>query len=289
MPSPRRFAARSLSMWAAIVAALLLGPLSTPAEASAADLESCFLSGINAQRAAAGAGALASYGPLTTYGRSHSEAMAAEGDIYHSAPSSLNPHLPQGWESWGENVGMASDSSSCQPLLDAFLASPNHRANLLDPSFDIAGIGVFIDANGAMWTTHVFVAMAAPATTTTTTTTASTATTTTTAATTTSSTATTTTTARTTTSVTTSTVAASSSPVIPAASPDDATPTTEVAAPPSTADPGDDASTTTTTTMAASTDGGTGAAPDDGPREGSDPPQAADAAPGPRCDTASCR
>lgn len=152
---------------AALTVALLLGPLSSSASASS-DLEACFLAGINSQRAANGTGSLVASGTLTVYGRAHSEAMAATGDIYHSSHDDLAPHLPAGWRSWGENVGMASDSATCQPLLNALLASPDHRANLLDPAFDVAGIGVFVDAGGAIWTTHVFVAIDAPTTTTTT-------------------------------------------------------------------------------------------------------------------------
>ena len=109
------------------------------------------------------------------------------------------------------------------------LNSPSHRANLLNPEFDVAGIGVFVDADGWVWTTHVFVAL--PPTTTTTTTTTPTTTTSTIAVTTTTAVATTVTTTTTTvvstTAATTTTTVAITTPV---ASPSDTTTSSTTAA-----------------------------------------------------------
>jgi uncharacterized protein YkwD len=149
-----------------------------PAEAAtASELESCFLSQINSARAGAGAGTLTRDGTLSSYGRSHSTRMADSGGLYHSSSGTLESYLPGDWLAWGENVGMTSDSSGCGPLFQAFMDSPGHRANLLNASFDIVGIGVIIDDAGYMWTTHVFVDVAGGGSTTTTTTTTSTTTT----------------------------------------------------------------------------------------------------------------
>jgi hypothetical protein len=71
--------------------------------------------------------------------------MAYDGNLFHSTPSQLDPVLPQGWQAWGENVGYATGSEDCGWLFEGFWESPNHRANLLNPIFDTAGIGVIVD------------------------------------------------------------------------------------------------------------------------------------------------
>ncbi len=131
------------------------------------DAEACFLAKINAARVATGAQKLSSDSTLAGYARIHSKAMAENGSIYHSSTNDLAPYLPGDWMKWGENVGVGG---SCDALFDAFWASPSHHDNLLDPVFQYAGIGVYIDGSSVIWTTHVFLQRAsAPATTTTTT------------------------------------------------------------------------------------------------------------------------
>ena len=158
------------------VATLVVGPLAAAADAaSPSELEACFLEAINDVRAANGAEPLTGSSSLAGYGRTHSAAMADAGELYHSAPGDLDPYLPAGWRSWGENVGYATGSEDCEWLFEGFWESPDHRNNMLEPSFDIVGIGVFIDASDTLWTTHVFVDSGdpppAPTTTTTSTTT----------------------------------------------------------------------------------------------------------------------
>lgn len=181
-PRARR---RLVQLLVPLLVTLVVGIALAPAAhaATRGELESCFLSRINAARASNGAGALSLDSTLTGYARTHSSRMATNGSLYHSASSALDPYLPSNWQAWGENVGMASESVECGPLFQAFMDSSGHRANLLDPAFDIAGVGVFLADDGYLWTTHVFVAVTgdSAATTTTTTTTAPAPTTTTTA------------------------------------------------------------------------------------------------------------
>jgi hypothetical protein len=128
--------------------------------------EACFLAKINAARTAAGAQKLTANSTLAGYARIHSKVMSQHGSIYHSSTNDLEPYLPDDWIKWGENVGVGG---SCDALFDAFWASSSHRENLLDPVFQSAGIGVYIDDNSVIWTTHVFLQRQnAPATTTTT-------------------------------------------------------------------------------------------------------------------------
>lgn len=151
-------------VWA--MAATIL--VAQPALADAtSDAETCFLAKINAARVANRTPTLTTNSTLTEYARTHSKAMHEHGSIYHSSTDDLAPYLPDDWMQWGENVGVGG---SCDALFDAFWASSSHRENLLDPVYQYAGIGVYIDENSVIWTTHVFLQRQnAPATTTTTT------------------------------------------------------------------------------------------------------------------------
>ena len=211
----------------AAAAALALLPVMTAGPARAATpeaLEHCFLDLINAERTAVGAEPLAAEGALGTYGRGHSGAMADQGNLFHSTLEQLEPHLPSGWVAWGENVGTADGTESCNLLHDAFMGSAEHRANVLDPGFDLVGIGVHLTGD-ALWTTHVFADVAAPPPTTSTT-------------------STTTTTATTSSTTPTTTTATTTAPT--------ATTSTTVA-PSTTSEAPDTTATTTTTNSATST------------------------------------
>jgi len=161
--------------WFVLAGSLAVLPvigLTPPARAATSmELESCFFDQINAARAINGAAALELSPNLSEYGRSHSTTMATAGFLFHSGSEQLEPVLPTGWQAWGENVGYATGSESCDWLFEAFWESPGHRDALLNPIFDLAGIGVITDAEDTIWTTHVFVQTSNPLPTTTTTTT----------------------------------------------------------------------------------------------------------------------
>ena len=131
--------------------------------AGTSDDEAAFLRDINALRASKGLGALRLNPSLTNVASIWANQMTADGKISH------NPNLakagPTGWQKLGENVGVGGDETS---LFNAFVASPGHYANLVDPQYNQVGIAV-VYANGRMWTVHDFMAApsaAAPATTT---------------------------------------------------------------------------------------------------------------------------
>ena len=58
-----------------------------------------------------------------------------------------------GWQVVAENVGVGGDWHSIE---DAFMASPEHRENLLDPLFTQFGIGTAVSADGSLWVSQVF-------------------------------------------------------------------------------------------------------------------------------------
>jgi uncharacterized protein YkwD len=129
--------------------------------------ESCIAAAINSDRAAAGLPALPVDGGLSAYSRSHSSAMAAAGTIFHSggspsnqipADSAFRAALPLPWRDAavaGENVGDDS-ADDCAGMNAAFMASPPHKANILDARWTTMGVGVAFSAAGGLYVTEDF-------------------------------------------------------------------------------------------------------------------------------------
>jgi uncharacterized protein YkwD len=63
----------------------------------------------------------------------------AEGDFFaHSTPSQVEDHGYE-WQHWGENI--AGGQLTPEAVVQAWIDSPGHRANLLNESFEEIGIG----------------------------------------------------------------------------------------------------------------------------------------------------
>ena len=126
-------------------------PTTTTAAAGGAynsSFEAEFAASINGLRSSNGLEGLSRNGSLDAEAREWSKRMAAAGSISHS---SLGRFLPP-WSTAGENVGSGGSVSG---LFGALADSPGHRANMLG-NFTHFGIGVWVDASGTIWTTHVF-------------------------------------------------------------------------------------------------------------------------------------
>lgn len=92
------------------------------------------------------------------------DGVCGEGSfICHASPISAGVTHP--WAKLGENVGTGPDVGS---IMDAFVASPGHYANIVDPEFTHIGVGVVWDGN-RMYTTHRFMKLQSSEPTTTTT------------------------------------------------------------------------------------------------------------------------
>jgi uncharacterized protein YkwD len=90
---------------------------------------------------------------LAAYAKSHSEAMAKKGYIYHSTGGELREALDgYKWELGGENVGVGG---SLESLEDAFMASEPHRKNILRRVYDHAAVGI-VRADDQIWITVIF-------------------------------------------------------------------------------------------------------------------------------------
>ena len=100
---------------------------------------------------------------LDRVARIHSEDMARRGYLSHENPEGRNPldriatGASDGFTLAAENLGTTDRSDSTREILDAWLASPVHRQNLLAPPFNATGIGVARNSDGSWVYTQVYV------------------------------------------------------------------------------------------------------------------------------------
>lgn len=105
----------------------------------------------NEARSEHGKSALALNAKLSRYATKHSHAMADKGYLFHTGD--LADKLKGlDWSMGGENVGVASSLDDVQA---AFMASKDHRRNILQKVYDDAAIGV-VESDGVIWVTVIF-------------------------------------------------------------------------------------------------------------------------------------
>src|SRR6185503_14293063 len=104
----------------------------------------------NADRAAAGLRALATASDLQTLAQSRANDMARNGKLAHT--TNLGSRV-SGWKRLGENVGRGPN---LRDIETAFMASPSHRENIVDPSFTQIGAGVTWDGKEYFYVAVVF-------------------------------------------------------------------------------------------------------------------------------------
>ena len=137
----------------AVLGALALGSRSMfvePVQASP-DHESGFVIAVNEARADKGLGALEVDEGLIDAARDWTKEMVEANALAHADDITLG--VPPGWTKAGENVGRGE---SVAGLMAAFIDSPGHRRNLLDPDFNRIGVGSIVDDTGVLYTTHRF-------------------------------------------------------------------------------------------------------------------------------------
>jgi len=132
-----------------LVASTSTEPASAAAGTGAEEL--AFVGKLNELRASKGMAPLASKGALFDLARSWATRMLGVNGISHNP--SLAAQGPAGWQRLGENVGMGYD---VQGLHDAFVASPLHYKNMIDPTFDSVGVGVVHADDGEIFVTINF-------------------------------------------------------------------------------------------------------------------------------------
>lgn len=109
-----------------------------------------FVDRINALRASVGVAPLAVDRELTEQALRWANTMGARGDVWHQVDLSVG--LTADWYRLGENVGYGPVVG---PIQDAFVASPTHYANLVDPGFQTVGVGV-VSIGGRLYVAQEF-------------------------------------------------------------------------------------------------------------------------------------
>jgi len=137
------------------VLAAALGLLVVPhAAATDAGAESQFVGRINAIRESNGLAPLQVASELVGVARRWTDRMVADGQISHNP--GLAGEVTADWTKLGENVGVGADVDS---LMRAFVNSPQHYRNIVDPAYNYIGVGVAYSDDGRMFTTHDFMAL----------------------------------------------------------------------------------------------------------------------------------
>jgi hypothetical protein len=113
-----------------------------------------FVGRINSLRASKGLSQLQVSGQLAGVATNWTNRMVQAGQISHNP--NLGSQVEGDWTKLGENVGVGYDVDG---LMQAFINSPAHYRNLVDPDWNYVGVGVVIAADGRMYTTHNFMAM----------------------------------------------------------------------------------------------------------------------------------
>ena len=110
----------------------------------------------NAQRAAAGLPAVTVHGALNLAAQAHSDDQAARDRMSHTGSDGSNPGqriAATGYvaRAWGENV--AAGYPDAASVMDGWMNSPGHRANILNGNVTEIGIGVATSARGTLYWT----------------------------------------------------------------------------------------------------------------------------------------
>jgi uncharacterized protein YkwD len=128
-------------------------PTISTAPSGNAALEAQVLTLVNKVRATAGCKALTSNSRLVLAARRHSQFMADSGKHGHDGIGDGTPQdriekAGYSWRGWGENI--AWGYRTADSVMDGWMNSSGHRANILNCAYVEIGVGV--DRGGTNWT-----------------------------------------------------------------------------------------------------------------------------------------
>jgi uncharacterized protein YkwD len=134
---------RPAALSAALLAALAVAPGSLGSEVAMTRAESRLAVMINQVRAAHGLGPLRVDAGLERAARAHSYDMLRRGYFAHGAFAARLRGYGVRSNPLGENLAWGTGRyARSRPILDAWLRSPGHRANLLQARFHRVGLGM---------------------------------------------------------------------------------------------------------------------------------------------------
>lgn len=113
---------------------------------------------VNSERAKEGCGPVTANSQLQTAALRHSQDMAAKDYFDHTSPDGRDPGdritaAGYQWTTYGENIAKGQQTPA--QVMEGWMNSPGHRANILNCAFKEIGVGVH-DASGGPWWTQAF-------------------------------------------------------------------------------------------------------------------------------------
>jgi len=115
---------------------------------------------VNAERAKNGLGALKANWQLSRVARYKSQDMVNKGYFSHTSPTYGSPFNMM--ESFGLKFSAAGENIAYgqrtpQEVMNAWMNSPGHRSNILNPSYTEIGVGLAKTKNGVSYWTQMFI------------------------------------------------------------------------------------------------------------------------------------
>ncbi|MHC3821515.1 SCP-like extracellular [Streptomyces sp. CB02488] len=129
-------------------------PRPTAPPAAGTSAQAAVLSLVNQERAKVGCSPVTASGSLASLAQNFSDDMAARGFFDHTDPDGKTP-----WDRaakagvdglGGENI--ARGQADAQAVMDAWMDSDGHRANILNCDYKTLGVGVHFGSGGPWWT-----------------------------------------------------------------------------------------------------------------------------------------
>ncbi|MEU3223002.1 sigma-70 family RNA polymerase sigma factor [Streptomyces sp. NPDC006976] len=110
---------------------------------------------VNTERAKEGCGPVSGNAQLTTAAQRHSEDMAAHDYFSHTSQDGSGPGdritaAGYRWSTYGENI--AKGQRTPADVMNSWMNSPGHRANILNCAFKELGVGIQNSSGGIVWT-----------------------------------------------------------------------------------------------------------------------------------------
>lgn len=130
-------------------------PSPSPTATPSGDFAQQVIDLVNIQRAQNGCGPVTANAKLQQAAQGQSDDMAARNFFDHTNPDGAGPQqridaTGYKWSTWGENIAMGQPTPAA--VMDSWMNSPGHRANILNCAFKELGVGVHMGPGGPWWT-----------------------------------------------------------------------------------------------------------------------------------------
>ncbi len=107
---------------------------------------------VNREREAVGAHRLAWNDPIAGVSESWAGVMLSQGRLYHNP--TYSDQYPSGWSAAAENIAQNywnPGADAAAALMDQWMNSSGHKANILNPRFTHIGVGLAVSESGDLY------------------------------------------------------------------------------------------------------------------------------------------